>query len=217
MDPARPSRLPERPLDFGISLDLGSTRSIRRTRHDAAWRRWASKATNRLRERITRIRMTDQGCMLRAYDRNIVDAINCSHETNTFVPALAYTFAINPAEVEVRHEGRAAGASKYSIYSLIRLNFDLVTGFSTAPLHWFSVFGMIIAALSGLFVAYLVFRRLVLGPEVEGVFTLFAIVFFLIGILLFGIGILGEYIGRIAQQVRGRPRYVVKAVLEKKL
>jgi len=55
-----------------------------------------------------------------------------------------------------------------------------------------------------------------LGAEVEGVFTLFALTFFLIGVMLFGLGLLGEYIGRIYQQVRERPRYVVQTVLEKK-
>ncbi|NDF58627.1 MAG: glycosyltransferase, partial [Burkholderiaceae bacterium] len=56
--------------------------------------------------------------------------------------------------------------------------------------------------------------RFVLGAEVEGVFTLFALTFFLIGVMLFGLGLLGEYIGRIYQQVRQRPRYMVSAVLE---
>jgi undecaprenyl-phosphate 4-deoxy-4-formamido-L-arabinose transferase len=54
----------------------------------------------------------------------------------------------------------------------------------------------------------------VLGSEVQGVFTLFAIAFFLMGVILFGIGLVGEYVGRIYQQVRGRPRYVVQAILE---
>jgi undecaprenyl-phosphate 4-deoxy-4-formamido-L-arabinose transferase len=57
-------------------------------------------------------------------------------------------------------------------------------------------------------------RRLLLGAEAEGVFTLFALVFFLMGVILFGIGLLGEYIGRIYQQVRARPRYVVQTILE---
>ena len=103
--------------------------SIRLNRQDTAFRRIASRAMNSLRERITHIQMTDQGCMLRAYGRDIVDAINDSREVNTYIPALAYSFAHNPAEVEVEHEERMAGESKYSLYSLIRLNFDLVTGF----------------------------------------------------------------------------------------
>lgn len=189
--------------------------SIRRMRQDASWRRYASRAMNRLRERITRIKMTDQGCMLRAYDRSIIDAINQTHEINTFIPALAYTYAMRPAEVEVAHEERMAGESKYSLYKLIRLNFDLVTGFSVVPLQAFSIIGMVVSLLSTLFVVYLFVRRLIVGPEAEGLFTLFAIAFLLIGLGLFGIGLLGEYIGRIYQQVRERPRYLIQAILER--
>jgi undecaprenyl-phosphate 4-deoxy-4-formamido-L-arabinose transferase len=190
--------------------------SIRRMRQDSWWRHLASRAMNNLRERITHIKMTDQGCMLRAYSRDIIDAINSCREVNTFIPALAYTFAQNPAEVVVEHEERAVGESKYSLYSLIQLNFDLMTGFSVVPLQMFSFFGIVISLLSALFVIFLAVRRLIVGPEAEGVFTLFAIVFLLIGILLFGVGLLGEYVGRIYEQVRHRPRYLVQAILEQK-
>ncbi len=190
--------------------------SIRKNRQDDLWRSIASRMMNRLRERITKIRMTDQGCMLRAYSRSIIDAINSAREINTFIPALAYTFASNPTEIEVEHEERTAGESKYSLYSLIRLNFDLMTGFSVVPLQVFSLSGILISLLSTLFVVYLAVRRLIVGPEVQGVFTLFGIVFFFIGIILFGIGILGEYVGRIYQEVRHRPRYLIEAILEGK-
>jgi undecaprenyl-phosphate 4-deoxy-4-formamido-L-arabinose transferase len=190
--------------------------TIRKQRQDSWFRRHASKAMNALRERITHIKMTDQGCMLRAYSRGIVEAINSCNEINTFIPALAYTFAQRPVEIEVAHEERAAGESKYSLYSLIRLNFDLMTGFSLVPLQWFSFAGIVIAGLSFVFTILLAVRRIMIGPESEGLFTLFGIAFFLIGVTLFGIGLLGEYIGRIYQQVRARPRYLVQAVLEKK-
>jgi undecaprenyl-phosphate 4-deoxy-4-formamido-L-arabinose transferase len=160
--------------------------------------------------------MTDQGCMLRAYSRDIIDALNNCREINTYIPALAYTFAQRPTEIDVAHEDRAAGESKYSLYSLVRLNFDLVTGFSVMPLQLFSLSGIVIALLSIVFVAALAVRRLLVGPEAEGVFTLFGIAFFLIGITLFGIGLLGEYVGRIYEQVRERPRYVVQAILERR-
>ena len=188
--------------------------SIRRQRNDSAWRHLASRAMNHLRERITRIKMTDQGCMMRAYDRRIIDAINQCSEMNTFIPALAYTFAQRPTEIIVGHEERTAGESKYSLYSLIRLNFDLMTGFSLVPLQMFSMLGMLVALGSGTLVLYLAGRRIFLGPEEGGLFTLFAVAFFLIGIALFGIGLLGEYVGRIYQEVRNRPRYLVQAVLE---
>lgn len=188
--------------------------SIREVRHDRAWRSLTSRVINRVRERTTRIRMTDHGCMLRGYSRAVVDAVNQCREGHTFIPALAYTFATNPTEVTVRHDARAAGQSKYSLYQLIRLNFDLMTGFSLVPLQIFSVIGMAISALSGVLVVVLALRRLILGPEEGGLFTLFGIAFFLIGIALFGIGLLGEYVGRIYQEVRGRPRYLVARVLE---
>ena len=188
--------------------------SIRRERQDSAWRTHASRAMNLLREKITRIKMTDQGNMLRAYGRNVIDLINQCNEVNTFIPALAYTFARKPTEIVVEHEERAAGQSKYSLYRLIRLNFDLVTGFSLVPLQLFSMLGIGLSFVSAALFVVLLTRRFLFGAEVEGVFTLFAIDFFLMGVILFGIGLVGEYVGRIYQQVRGRPRYVVQAVLE---
>ena len=190
--------------------------SIRQTREDSLWRHAASRLMNRLRERITHIKMTDQGCMLRAYSRSIVKALVATHEVSTYIPALAYTFATSPTEVTVAHAERAAGKSKYPLYKLIRLNFDLVTGFSLAPLQLFSLVGITLSLASAAFVVYLAIRRLVVGPEAEGLFTLFGINFLLMGILLFGIGLLGEYIGRIYQQVRQRPRFTIQAILEQR-
>ncbi len=188
--------------------------SIRRQRNDSLWRHVASRLMNRVRERITRIRMTDQGCMLRAYDIDIIKAMLSSREVSTFIPALAFVYAANPTEITVEHEERAAGESKYSLYKLTRLNFDLVTSFSIVPLQMFSLIGIGVSIISFLFVLYLAIRRLVVGPEVEGVFTLFGIAFFVMGLLLFGIGLLGEYLGRLYLQVRERPRYLVHSILE---
>jgi undecaprenyl-phosphate 4-deoxy-4-formamido-L-arabinose transferase len=188
--------------------------TYRKHRHDSAFRRIASRLLNGLRERTTHVRMTDQGCMLRAYDRSLIDTLNACREVNTFVPALAYVFAASPTEIEVEHAPREAGASKYSLYRLIRLNFDLVTGFSIVPLQWFSLIGTLLSSLSAALFVVLVVRRFVLGAEVEGVFTLFALQFFCTGVLLLGLGVMGEYVGRIQQEVRRRPRYRISAVLE---
>ena len=209
---------PEETARLLAELDAGHdyVGTIREQRQDVAWRRWASRFINRLRERTTRIRITDQGCMFRGYARSIVDAINQCTENNTFVPALAYTFASRPTEINVRHEDRSAGESKYSVYRLIKLNFDLMTGFSTVPMQLFSALGFAVSILSVLFGIGLVVRRLVGGAVAaeQGLFTLFAIAFLLIGVTLFGLGLLGEYVGRIYEEVRRRPRYLIAAVLE---
>ena len=193
--------------------------SIRRQRQDSAFRRDASRAMNWMRERITKIHMTDQGCMLRAYDRAIVDAITSSREINTFIPALAYNYAANPTEIMVAHEERAAGESKYSLYSLLRLNFDLVTGFSIMPLQVFSLIGMTVAVLSVLSYIVVIIERWVHADSLSaGLLALWdrdILQFFLTGLVLFGLGLLGEYIGRIYQQVRSRPRFLIQAILEK--
>lgn len=189
--------------------------SIRKNRQDSWFRRHASRINNAIRARITGIVMTDQGCMLRAYKRFIVDTVVASKESSVYIPALAYSFASHPTEIEVEHHSREAGESKYNLYKLLRLNFDLMTGFSLVPLQLFTLVGITVSLLSTLFVIYLFIRRFMIGPEAEGIFTLFAILFFLIGVGLMGLGILGEYIGRIYKEVRQRPSYIVRDTLEK--
>ncbi|HKD53652.1 MAG TPA: glycosyltransferase [Steroidobacteraceae bacterium] len=207
---------PEEIARIVAAMDEGAdyVGTIRTSRQDVMWRKAASRLMNRLREGTTSIRITDQGCMLRGYHRSVIDAVNRCTEVSTYVPALAYTFARHPVEIDVSHAERTVGQSKYSLFRLIRLNFDLMTGFSVAPLQFFSMTGIVIAALSIIFVVYLAIRRLIVGPEAEGVFTLFGIAFFLIGVALIGLGVVGEYVGRIYEQVRQRPRYTVAAVLE---
>ena len=184
--------------------------SIRMKRRDTLFRRTASRLVNMVTRKMTGMQMSDYGCMLRAYNRNVIDNINRCREMTTFIPALAQTFAYNPCEVEVAHSERTEGESKYSLYRLVRLNFDLMTGFSVVPLQMFAFFGIITALFSLAFAVFLLIRRFIVGAEVEGVFTLFAILFFFIGITIFGIGIVGEYVGRVYQEVRKRPRYVIR-------
>lgn len=183
-------------------------------RQDSLFRTTASKLINFVREKTTNIQMTDQGCMLRAYRRAVVDAIVASGAVNTFIPALAYSFAGNPTEVGVRHEERHAGVSNYSFYRLVRLNFDLITGFSLAPLQIFTMFSLLCSGGSFLLVLVLAYRRIFLGAEAEGLFTLFGILFFLISVTMVGIGLIGEYVGRTYQAVRARQRYHIREVLE---
>jgi undecaprenyl-phosphate 4-deoxy-4-formamido-L-arabinose transferase len=189
---------------------------FRLERQDSFFRTYASKLINFVREKTTNIEMTDQGCMLRAYRRPIIDAIVDSGAISTFIPALAYSFAGNPAEVGVKHEERHAGVSNYSFYKLIRLNFDLITGFSLAPLQYFTMFAMLCSGGSFLLVLILAYRRIFLGAEAEGLFTLFGILFFLVSVTMVGIGLIGEYIGRTYQVVRARQRYHVREILERK-
>jgi undecaprenyl-phosphate 4-deoxy-4-formamido-L-arabinose transferase len=209
---------PEEIEKLVIAMEAGHdvVNTYRENRQDVWWRLKVSKWHNVLRAKIMpKLKMQDEGCMLRAYSRKIVDLMAATGESSTFIPALALTYASCPTEVGVAHAERNAGTSSYNFYKLLRYNFDLVTGFSVFPLQIFTMIGLIISLGSFAFVVFLFLRRIILGPEVEGVFTLFAITFFLLGIVLFGLGVVGEYIGRIYQEVRKRPRFVVRHILEK--
>lgn len=209
---------PEEIPKFIVAIDEGYdvVGGYREFRKDRIWRKFVSKLHNIIRAWIMpQIKMKDEGCMLRAYKRNIVDLMAASGETKTFISALALIYAANPTDIPVKHELRGAGESHYTFYKLIRYNFDLVTNFSLVPIQVFTVLGMVISIFSTILVIYMFIRRLIIGPEAQGVFTLFAIMFLLVGICLLGLGILGEYIGRIYQEVLKRPRFVIKNKLEK--
>ncbi len=185
----------------------------REIRQDSFFRRLPSAFINWLMSKVTGVYLRDYGCMLRAYRRSVIDSINQCHESTSFIPALANSFARRITEVPVQHAERTRGQSKYSLVKLIRLNFDFMTGFSHLPIHFVGVTGLLIA-LAGLgFGVFLMLRRLWVGPEVEGVFTLFAILFVFAGLQMFGLALIGEYVGRIYREVRHRPRFVVREEL----
>jgi undecaprenyl-phosphate 4-deoxy-4-formamido-L-arabinose transferase len=187
--------------------------TYRKKRKDSLFRRLASMIVNKITSRLVGVKLKDYGCMLRAYRRSIIDNINMCPESSSFIPALANTFAKKIVEIEVEHEERKKGTTKYSLFRLLRLNFDLMTSFSLLPIQFIGVLGIIIAFLGLVFALFLIARRFIVGPEVEGTFTLFGILFFFIGIQIFALGIIGEYIGRIYQEVRRRPRFIVKREL----
>lgn len=187
----------------------------RRDRRDGWLRRTASRLTNRLISKATGVPLRDYGCMLRAYRIDVVRSMRESDEISSFIPALAHCFTDRVVEIPVSHAPREEGRSRYSATKLFALLLDLLTGFSMLSLRAVSGFGIAMAALGVLFGALLVVLRLVLGSEwaAQGVFTLFALLFLFVGAQFVALGLLGEYLGRIYDQVRRRPRYVVRAEL----
>ncbi len=186
----------------------------REERQDTWFRRFASRQVNRLMRRVMPgVELRDYGCMLRAYSRQVIESLRRCEERTPFIPALACQFARRIAEVPVGHAERAAGDSKYSFWRLLRLQADLMTGFTSMPLRLATLAGSVISLLSIGFGGFLFVRRLIEGPEAEGLFTLFAILFLLVGAELLALGVLGEYVGRIYVEVRRRPRSVVKETI----
>ncbi|MGA3173910.1 MAG: glycosyltransferase [Syntrophorhabdales bacterium] len=206
-----PEEIPRLVAKADEGYDVVAT--YRKGRRDSIFRRWPSWIVNKITSRLVGAKLRDYGCMLRAYSREVIDSINLCQESSSFIPALANTYAKRIVEIEVGHVERKRGISKYGLFRLLRLNFDLMTGFSLLPIQFIGILGVFIAFMGLVFAVFLFVRRLIVGPESEGLFTLFAIVFFFMGIQIFALGIIGEYIGRIFQEVRRRPRFIVKKEL----
>jgi len=188
--------------------------TIRRGRKDSLIRIVPSRIVNMVARKITGVRMTDWGCMLRAYRRTVVQRMIDCHEHATFIPALATHFGKRVTEIEVAHEERHGGKSNYPLRKLINLQFDLVASFSEFPIKLIMYGGVLLALLGVCFGALLVIARLLYGAvwAAQGVFTLFAILFVFVGLQFFALGLTGEYIGRIYHEVRKRPEYVIEHV-----
>ncbi len=135
-------------------------------------RRFASNIVNKITSRLVGVKLKDYGCMLRAYSRPVIDHINMCTESSSFIPALANTFARKIVEIEVAHEERKKGQSKYSIFKLLRLNFDLMTSFSLLPIQFIGVLGSVIALLGLFFALFLFIRRLIIGPSQRSLYSL---------------------------------------------
>jgi undecaprenyl-phosphate 4-deoxy-4-formamido-L-arabinose transferase len=188
--------------------------TIRKERKDSFFRTFPSRIINMIARKITKVNMSDWGCMLRAYRRNIVERMVTCHEHSTFIPALATYFAKKVTEIEVVHESRYGGESHYSLRKLINLQFDLVSSFSDFPLKLIMYAGIGMAFLGVSFGIFLGIARLVYGAHwaAQGVFTLFAVLFAFVGFQFFALGVMGEYIGRIYREVRKRPEYMIERI-----
>jgi undecaprenyl-phosphate 4-deoxy-4-formamido-L-arabinose transferase len=205
-----PEEIPRLLAEFRKGHDLIGT--YREGRQDSFFRKTASWMVNRLMRKFSKIEIRDFGCMLRGYSGEVAHAIASRCEYKTFIPALGTLYAGNPTEIPVSHAKRAAGRSNYSVLRLVSLALDLVTCFSLWPLRMLFLWGCVVSFLGILFGFILLALRLYRGADwaAQGVFTLFAIVFIFIGAQFIAFGLLGEYIGRIFQEVRERPPYVLR-------
>lgn len=194
--------------------------TCRQNRQDTLFRRMASKVVNRVAQKATGVKMHDYGCMLRAYRLHVVKAMLQCNERSTFIPVLGNSFARNTVEIPVKHAERAVGDSKYSLWKLINLQFNLLTCMTTAPLRILTWFGLLAAGCGFLLSLYIIIRRFFFENgdlwANHGVFTLFAVMFVFTGIQMVGIGMIGEYIGRIYTDVRNRPRYFIEEIVGRK-
>lgn len=180
-------------------------------RKDNIFRRMSSLLKDYMVRKITGSNMRDSGCMLIAYRKEIIEVVLRCNERFIYIPVLANSFTKKTTEIVVAHAKRAYGESKYNFWKLLQLFFDILTGSTFMPLRFLTIFGgiMSVAGLSAGIL--LIVLRLLFGSvwAMDGVFTLFGILFFFVGVQFFVFGIFGEYICRISMDVRNRPKFVI--------
>lgn len=184
--------------------------AVRRSRDTDPWlRRQLSRGFYKLFERVSEVALAEGGGDFRLFDRAVVRAINSLPERTRFMKGITSWVGFRQESIEFDPAERAAGASAWSLLRLLRYALDGLSAFSTLPLRVWSLIGIVLAGLSGLYGAALIVRALIWGIDVPGYTSVMVATLFLSGVQLISLGVLGEYVGRIFTEVKGRPLYLV--------
>jgi undecaprenyl-phosphate 4-deoxy-4-formamido-L-arabinose transferase len=189
---------------------VGGQRSLRQ---DSLQRKIPSFLISKLASHLVGVQMRDYGSMLRAYRRPVVEQLIRCQDRSMYLPALANTLAASVTEIPVQHQRRAAGSSRYSLFGLLRLAADLVTGFSLLPIRLIGLTGALLTLVGagcGLYIGLQSWR----GVPPPLTLVLSALGFFVGGLQLLALGVIGEYVGRTCMDVRQRPRYQIQEIWE---
>jgi undecaprenyl-phosphate 4-deoxy-4-formamido-L-arabinose transferase len=184
----------------------------RQRRHDSLWRTLPSRIVNRLISRMTRVKLHDYGCMLRAYSRAVIDRYLDCGERSTYITAFMNLLARRVVEVPVNHAPRKHGSSKYSYLALIRYAVNLMIGFSAYPIQVASLIGYLFSAIGLALGGWLIVYRMLHGTNISGLTSFVAVMLVLFGIQFILLGFMGEYLARVYGEVQKRPRYLVEKV-----
>ncbi len=212
-DPADIPRIVAR-LEEGYDLVSGWRKE--RWRDAALTRRLPSFAANSLISRITGIRLHDYGCTLKAYRRDLAQALNLYGEMHRFVPAIAAEQGARIAELEVNFRPRRSGKSKYGMGRAVRTLLDLITvrflsGYATRPIQVFGLIGLVLGGLGALWTGILVFEKILLGYELGNrPALLLAVLLVVVGVQFVSLGLLGEMLARTYHESQHKPIYVIK-------
>ncbi len=206
-------------LEEGYDLVTG----WRRDRKDAFFqRRLPSLIANWIIRRITRVKVHDYGCMLKAYRSDIAKSLRLYGEMHRFIPAIAGDMGAVIAEIEVNHRPRTYGRSKYGLGRTLRVILDLLTvkflsAFSTRPIQVFGLLGLLVGAAGAGLLGWLAFERLAFGVQLGGrPIVLLGILLAVTGVQLLTLGLLGEMLARTYHESQDKPVYTVARVLDQK-
>lgn len=194
--------------------EYGVVQGWRENRHDSVFRLTASRIINRIVTRLSGMKVNDLGSGMKAYRREVIERLLLARHHSRYLPAEMAWLGVEVGEVKVGHRKRAAGESKYNIWALLRVNFDMITSISTAPINLIGVVGFAFSLIGFAMALRIFWLRFTLG-NFDPFVTVSALFFFLVGVQLICTSIMCEYVSRIYSEVQGRPYYIVGDVLER--
>jgi undecaprenyl-phosphate 4-deoxy-4-formamido-L-arabinose transferase len=197
---------------FTDEVDLVVT--IPRKRRDSSLRVIGSKVLHYFAQKLFGNRFTLNLSSFRAMRRSVIEKIDQCQDRSRYMAVLMSWMAVPTVHVEVDHNSRKIGQTKYGVLPLLRLTWDLITGYSNFPLRVVTYLGLFGASIGFAIMMFLLYQRLVAGILIEGFVVLSAVFSFFAGVQLLSIGFLGEYLGRVHLQIQNRPDYIVHKVID---
>jgi undecaprenyl-phosphate 4-deoxy-4-formamido-L-arabinose transferase len=197
---------------FTDAVDLVVT--IPRKRRDSSIRVIGSKVLHYFAQKLFGNRFTLNLSSFRAMRRSVIEKIDQCQDRSRYMAVLMSWMAVPTVHVEVDHNSRKIGQTKYGVLPLLRLTWDLITGYSNFPLRVVTYLGLFGASIGFAIMMFLLYQRLVAGILIEGFVVLSAVFSFFAGVQLLSIGFLGEYLGRVHLQIQNRPDYIVHKVID---
>lgn len=161
-------------------------------------------------DRITQVRLPRDAGDFRLFDRKVVDALNRLPERNRFMKGLYAWLGFRTVGVKYECAARASGRSKWTRFHQLRYAFDAITAFSNLPLRVLALIGGVVSLLAFFYIAVRLVRTVVFGIDVPGYESILAAVLFLGGVQLVSLGIIGDYLGRVFEETKRRPLYIIK-------
>jgi dolichol-phosphate mannosyltransferase len=207
----RPEEIPRFVEKFREGNDVVYAK--RERRKESMWLRAAYWTYYRMLARVSNISFPLDAGDFGLMSRRVVDEIRRIPERNRYLRGLRVWAGFRQVGVSVERDARYSGESKYSFWRLVALGLDGVFSFSIVPIRAATLLGMGAMGLTLLFVLYAIYARVALDRSPQGFTALLVVIAFVSGVLLFFLGVIGEYVGRIYEEVRGRPIYVVERVV----
>lgn len=178
-------------------------------RKDSFLRKIPSYFMNRIISSLTGVKLSDYGCMMRVYKRDIISNLLEYGEKSLYIPAFTSWLSNHSTEIPIKHDTRYAGKSKYTLFTLLRQAFDLITAYTLVPIQLIGMTGIIFFIIGLFLFMYLMYYRLFIGSP-SSLTSFIAILILLSGVILFSIGVISEYLVRIHKEVRKMPLYILK-------